>query len=161
MSMGVSEAMKQAISSVMDMMFFLPVQISNNRCDLPAWFSTEQPLVSATLGFNGPVSGISYLLMPDGLASEITANFLGLDQEQINEKHKGDTVKEALNMIVGKMLSELDKEGVFRLGIPELIPPGEPTLNRLADLQGELILVETEENRLAAGIAFNSERKAD
>jgi len=146
--------MKEAISNVLGTMFFQPVQISDTNCSLQEWFSDKQLLVGASLSFNGPSAGSFYLLLPALMVTGITANFLGIEEEKINEEQKKDTIKEALNIIGGHMLSFFDKEGAFTLGIPELIEENDLTEDKLGDLKGDVLLIETEENRLAVGIVI-------
>jgi hypothetical protein len=52
------------------------------------------------------------------------------------------------------MLSLFDKKGAFKLCIPELIAEEDLTGNKLGDLKGDFILIEAEEDNLAAGIAI-------
>jgi len=128
------EAMREAISDVLETMFFQPVQMSDTNCSLQEWFSDTPLLAGATLSLYGPSTGSFYLLLPATMVVGITANFLGVEEGEIHEEQKKDTIKEALNMIVGRMLSVSDKGGVLKLGIPELI----------------------DENRLAAGIQLET-----
>ena len=146
--------LREAISNVLETMFFQPVQIVDYDCTLLEWFSQNQSLLGATLNFDGPLSGSLYLLIPGRMTDEITANFLGLSGERINEEQKRDSVKEALNMIGGRMFSFFDRKSVFKLGIPKLIEENDLTDNRLGELEGDMIPIETEDNRLAAGIVF-------
>jgi len=149
------KTMREAISNVLDIMFFQPVQIADSDCTLQEWLSQEQSLLGATLRFDGSVSGLLYLLIPVAMASEITANFLGLRQEEINEEQKRDTIKEAINMIGGHMLALFDRKGAFKLGIPGLIEEGDLTEHRLGDLKVDMIPIETGEGHLAVGIAID------
>ena len=146
------KTMREAISKVLETMFFLPVQIANSDFTLREWFPQDQSLLGATLNFTGPSAGSMYLFVPVEMADKMTANFLGFGEEKINEEQKMDTVKEALNMIGGSMLSILDRKGAITLGIPELIEEIDLTDKRLGDLKGELILVKTEDNQLAVVI---------
>ncbi|MBW1857059.1 MAG: chemotaxis protein CheX, partial [Deltaproteobacteria bacterium] len=118
------------------------------------WFSNTRLLVGATLSFNGPSAGSFYLLLPATMVTGITANFLGIEEKEINEEQKKDAIKESLNMIGGNMLSLFDKEGAFKLGIPELIEENDLAEDKLGGLKGDAILIETEGNRLAAGIVI-------
>ena len=145
------KTMWEATSNVLDTMFYQPVQIRDTNCSLREWFSKKQLLVGATLSFNGPSAGSFYLLLPAMMVTGITANFLGIEEEEINEEQKKDTVKESLNMIGGHMLSLFDTEGAFKLDIPEFIEENDLTEDKLGDLKGDAILIETEENRLAVG----------
>ena len=146
---------KEAISNVLETMFFQPVQFVDSKCNLLEWFPDKQSLVGATLSFSGPLAGSFYLLIPVTVVKEITANFLGLEQEEIHEEQRGDTVKEATNMIGGRMFSLFDRKGAFQLGIPELIDENDLTNDKLGDLKGDIILIRTEDNLLAAGIVID------
>lgn len=146
------KSLKTAISSVLETMFFQPVQMDNSNCKLQDWLSKDKPLLGATLDFNGPFIGRCCLLLPVELIKEMTANFLGLEEEEVIEEQEKDTLKEALNMIGGQMLSLADKEGVCQLGIPELVDENSAHYDRLDDLEGDMLLIETGEYHLAAGI---------
>ena len=154
--LSMMETMKDSISNVLETMFFQPVQISDGNYTLEEWFSQDRSLIGVTLDFSGPSAGSFYLLIPVKTANEITANFLGLVEEEINEEQKRDTIKEALNMIGGGLLSFIDKEGAYRLGIPELIEGNNFTDNILADLKGDILFLETEDGHLAAGIMMET-----
>ena len=149
------ENLRVATSKVLETMFYQPVEFLDSDCTLQEWFSDRHSLFGATLNFSGPSSGLMYLLAPVQVVSEMTANFLGLKKEEINEEQKKDTVKEALNMAGGHMLSLQDKEGLFKIGLPELMDKDDVKDNRLGELEGNVILIETEDDRLAAGIVFD------
>ncbi|MDY7035336.1 MAG: chemotaxis protein CheX [Thermodesulfobacteriota bacterium] len=144
--------MKASIFNVLETMFFQPVQISDGNYTLDEWFSQDKTLIGATLNFSGPSAGSFYLLIPLKTAHEMTADFLGLHEEEINEEQKRDAIKEALNMIGGSMLSLMDKEGAYTLGIPALIEENDLTDNMLADLKGDILFIKTGDDHLAAGI---------
>jgi len=148
------KTMRQAISNVLETMFFQPVQIRNKNCTLQEWFSDKESLLGATLKFTGPSEGSFFFIIPLKLAGEITANFLGLEEEEINEEQRIDTLKEALNMIGGHMFSLFDKEVTISLGIPELIEERDLKHDKLGEMKGDTLFIETEDNRLAAGIYF-------
>ena len=147
--------MREAISNVLETMFFQPVQIVDNDRTLLEWFSQNESLLGARLDFKGPLSGSLYLIIPMKVVSEITANFLGLREEEIDERQKRDTVKETLNMIGGNTLSHSDRKSVFKLGIPKLIEEHDLAYDKLADLKGDFVLIETEDNHLAVGVAID------
>lgn len=155
MSGEMMKAMRQAISDVMNKMFFLPVQVNEKGPALREWFSNKLPLAGATINFTGPSSGFSYLLIPAGFAREMTANFLGIAEKGINVKQERDTVKEALNMITGHMLSQFDRKGDLRIGIPQLINESDLSAGKLDGFSKGAILIETEHSHMAAGIVIN------
>ncbi|MDP2862169.1 MAG: chemotaxis protein CheX [Desulfobacterales bacterium] len=154
MSVEMMKAMRQAISDVMNKMFFLPVQVNEKGLALREWFSNKLPLVGATINFTGSSSGYSYLLIPAGVAREMTANFLGIAEKGIDVKQERDTVKEALNMITGHMLSQFDRKGDLRIGIPQLINESDLSAGQLDGFNKGAILIETEHSHIAAGIVI-------
>jgi len=133
-------------------MFFQMVQVVDTDSTLREWLAQEHALRGATLDFDGPLKGSFNIFIPDGAANKITAAFLGLNADEVNEEQQKDTVKEALNMIGGGLLTILDPQGAFKLGIPELIEKSDLTLDKFDDLQEDFVLFETEDHRLAAGI---------
>lgn len=145
-------SLKTAISDVLETMFFQPVQIDNNHRCLKEWFAKDPPLLGASLGFAGPISGICYILIPAQGVEEMTANFLGIDEKEVDREQALDTIKEALNMIVGQALSLFDKTGDFRLAIPEIIDGDAVAPEKLQDFRGDILFFETEDGRLAAGL---------
>ena len=154
MSVEMMEAMHQAISDVMNKMFFLPVQVNKKGLAMREWFSNKLPLVGAAITFTGPSSGYAYLLIPAGVAREMTANFLGVAEKEVDVKQERDTVKEALNMITGHMLSKFDKKGDLRIGIPKLINENDLSVGKLDGFNKGAIFIETERSHIAAGIVI-------
>jgi len=94
--------------------------------------------------------------MPDKLAQEISANFLGRGEGEMTEEQTGDTIKEALNMIGGDMLSSLDKDGAFKMGIPEPVEENSLAHDMLRGLKGEMLLIETGETHMAVGMKIEN-----
>jgi chemotaxis protein CheY-P-specific phosphatase CheC len=143
--------MKQAISNVLETMFFLPIQIVEDRGLLNTWFTEEPVIKRARVQFAGPFSGSFFLLVPANMAREVAANFLGLEEAEVERDQEEDTVKEALNMIGGYVLSQVDKADEFQLGIPEILPENEFDTALTDKLHENMIFIKTEENHLAAG----------
>jgi len=158
MSVEMTKAMKQAISDVLNKMFFLAVQVNEKGIALNEWFSDKRQLAGATIGFTGPASGFSFLLIPEVVVREMTANFLGIAEKAVSEKQERDTVKEALNMIAGHMFSKFDEKGAFQIGIPLLINEGELLAGQFGRFNNGAIIIETEHSHMAAGIVIE---KAD
>ena len=114
-------AMKNSISEVLEMMFFLPVDLPDTARSERLWDSVAGDILSVRLGFNGPVSGDFIFCIPEKLAASLTAGFLGKNEDSIAEKHITETVTEILNMIAGNTFSILDNQSVFNLDIPEMV----------------------------------------
>ena len=144
--------MKQAISNVLELMFFISIQIVEDEDPSGGRPLNGQACIGATLGFSGPVSGAYYLLVPLEMAREITANFLGLDDGEVSPEQERDTVKEALNMIGGHMLSLAEKPDDFQLGIPAIISEATEDPDAFAGKKENNIFIEAGPYRMAAGI---------
>jgi len=144
--------MALAIFEVLEIMFFQPVQFVDHQLPLNEWFPENESLKVARLEFAGPVSGAFYLLIPIALAAEMTANFLGLSEDGVSDQQQADTIKEALNMIGGHMLSLFDEQGKYQLGIPALLAENESMTKPVEYENEEILLIETGTMRLAAGI---------
>ena len=157
--MGKETVMKNlrvAISNVMETMFFEPLQIIEKDMTLQEWFSDNSSIIGATLGFSGPLTGSFYLLIPVTAADEIVSNFLGIDMGEIDDEQRMDTVKEALNMIGGGSFSLFDKDGEFKLSIPELMSKEKCAYDQLGHIKGDTIFLESTDNRLAAGVEIET-----
>ncbi len=144
--------LKQAISSVLETMFFLPVQIIDNGGLLDNWSQQCTKIWRASVRFEGPVSGAFILLIPTHLAKEITANFLGLDENEVESNQESDTVKEALNMIGGYVLSQIERAEAYQIGIPEILATDGTVLSATQVKPQNMVTIETDENHLAVGL---------
>jgi hypothetical protein len=144
--------LKEAISRVMETMFFLPVQFLDGPQTLGEWLCRETNVLEALIEFQGPRSGRGFLLVPVQGLKEMASNFLGLREAEVGEEQVQDTLREAINMITGQMLSLLDRGGGYALGIPRFA--GERNLSEVREEKspGVLLLFETERNHLAAGV---------
>jgi CheY-specific phosphatase CheX len=115
--------MKDSIFDVFDNMLFLPVGISQKEGEIAQWLDSRPDIIGTAMPFEGPVNGEFLFLIPGELAMEITTNFLGLDSLTATQDQVEDTVKEALNMVGGHSLSQLDTTGEFNLNIPDIVDP--------------------------------------
>ena len=144
--------LKQAISNVLELMFFVSVQILEDEKPSEGNPFNGQACIGATLAFTGPLSGSYYLLIPQEMAREITANFLGLEEEEVSGDQEQDTVKEALNMIGGHMFSLTEEPDNFKLGIPAIIPQPEADSGVYSGGKQNTIFMEAGPYRMFAGI---------
>jgi hypothetical protein len=147
--------LKEAISNVMETMFFLPVQFLDGPQTLDQWFSGEGRVLEAFIEFKGSRSGSVSLFVPGPGLEEMSANILGLDANESSEEQVRDTLKEAINMMAGQMLSLLDGEGGFALGIPRFA--GEWTNRDTAGetVSSEFLLFDAGRNHLAASFVVS------
>ena len=110
--------MKTSISDVLEIMFYLPLEISASS----NWEETgvhEEDVLISKLDFKGSFNGSSFFFVPQMLAMDLTASFLGSDKSQITQEQVLETVGEILNMMTGGTFSSYDDQAVFDLGVPE------------------------------------------
>ncbi len=144
--------LKEAISRVMETMFFLPVQFADGPRPLGEWFFREANVLEALIDFQGSRSGRGFLLVPVQGLKEMAANFLGLREAEVSEEQVRDTLKEAVNMMMGQMLSLLDRDGGYALGIPRFAGATNLSEVREENSPAALLVFETEKTHLAAGV---------
>jgi hypothetical protein len=104
-------------------MFFLPLEFVDGGDINEIIRSADGGALACELAFSGPFSGVSCILIPGKVAQGMTANFLGEDTDLVTEEQMAGTAKEILNMITGKFFSLYDNQAVFKLGLPETVPP--------------------------------------
>ncbi len=142
-------AMKNSISDVLETMFFLSLDFSNDLDILELWDTGKDPIIAAKLSFSGPLSGYAVFCIPKKSALSITADFMGKDEQAISDDQINGTVKEIINMIMGNTFSLYDPEAVFDLGVPELLGFHD-FIKDLSDSEKRFsIVVEALENYLA------------
>ncbi|MDY7030465.1 MAG: chemotaxis protein CheX [Thermodesulfobacteriota bacterium] len=114
-------AMKNSISSVLETMFFLPLDFSDTDDRVEVWSRDQRGVVISKMNFHGPFKGHFIFLLPEELAMSLAASFMGKDDESISQDHVIETAKEIINMIAGNTFSNYDDQAVFHLDIPQLI----------------------------------------
>jgi len=142
-------AMKNSISDVLETMFFLSLDFSNDLDLLGLWDTGKDPMIAAKLSFSGPLSGYAVFCIPKKLALSITADFMGKDEQEISDDQIDGTVKEIINMIIGNTFSLYDPEAVFDLGVPELVGFHDFIKNLSDSGKRFSVVIETLENYLA------------
>ena len=142
-------AMKTSISNVLETMFFLSLDFSDELDLLELWDTEKDPIITAKLSFSGPLSGYAVFCIPKKSALSITADFMGKDEDNIFDDQINGTVKEIINMTIGNTFSLYDPDAVFDLGVPELVGFHD-VIKDLPDSEKSLsIVIETLENYLA------------
>jgi CheY-specific phosphatase CheX len=146
------EPLKDAISKVLERMFFQTLAISEKKIPLQEWFSKHQALAGAKIEFRGTSPGKAYLISSQEALKDLAENFMGAESGTIGEEEKNDTLKEALNMVTGQMLALMDREGEFHLGLPQSLSESEISAS---GLEGDFLMISTGQHRLAAGILLD------
>jgi len=142
-------AMTTSISDVLETMFFLPIDFTDAVKIEDLWPTDQAGMLAARLDFKGPLTGHCVLYMPEQLAVDITADFLGQEPASLSDDQSHGTVNEIINMIVGNAFSLLDPQAVFDLGIPSLVPFSENYVGSTDGDQEIFMALDTLENQLA------------
>ncbi len=150
------KTMKDSISEVLEKMFFLPLDVSDSVGWSDLW---EDPAavdpIAVKLAFSGPFSGHFMFLIPRGLGTGLTADFMGIEKNAVPPEHVEQTAKEILNMVAGTAFSDLDEQAVFQLGIPEIVS-AQTALEPSKTRQRELFLgVDTLKGRMGLLLVNN------
>ncbi|MDG4474809.1 chemotaxis protein CheX [Thiovibrio frasassiensis] len=91
--------------------------------------------IEATISYSGGCNGSFLFYFPWELGKNITVNFLGVDEDGVQEGQVKDTAAETANMAIGSLLGELDPGGKAALAIPQA--------RVLAEFSPEILLGET------------------
>lgn len=100
---------------------------------------THDNSISGIIGFGGRLKGMLAVHTPEEVAKAITAGFLGMPIEEVNED-VNDAIGELANMLAGGVklaLSEINNE--ISLSIPSVICGDSYTIN--APTEGEALLI--------------------
>ena len=88
--------------------------------------------IEATIGYSGGCNGSFRFYFPWELGKNITVNFLGVDEDEVQDGQIKDTAGETANMAIGSLLGKLDPGGNASLAIPQALV--------LADFSPETLL---------------------
>ncbi len=121
MMTALTTAMKTSISEVLETMFFLLIEIRDEKTYSQTGMDKDKSSMACQLKFSGDVSGKFLLITPKKLLLEVTENFLGESIESLEQEHLLGTLTEMLNMISGNALSKIESKIPFELDIPKVI----------------------------------------
>lgn len=99
-----------------------PVDPDSNR-------PLAEPTRSATIAFEGPVSGEVLLRVSDGFLREIASSMLGVEPGAVDLLHHGaDAIKRLTHIVGGTVIHDLGgAEGAYSLGLPRLTEAPPPS----------------------------------
>lgn len=75
--------------------------------------------IEATIDYSGGCTGSFLFYFPWELGKNITVNFLGVDEGDVQDRQIADTAAETANMAIGSLLGKLDPGGTASLAIPQ------------------------------------------
>ena len=144
----------KATRDVFDTMIMMPVTPGE---PLTERIETFRCNVSGMLGFSGDLKGMLTIHCPDAVALAITASFLGMDVESVNDDVK-DAIGELANMITGGVKDALAEAGQgIKLSVPTTIAGRSYSLSSLADTHWVIIPFATDEGRFLVELKFKKD----
>jgi CheY-specific phosphatase CheX len=128
------QALADSAVEVLESMFFT----SRAEDGVPSE-NSHGPWISARLWFRGNPPGRFGIRTPLETGRKLSANFLGLEEDEIEESQIGEVVRELANMLCGSVLSLLERDSRFELSgpeidAPEVCCPKSPTARRTLEL---------------------------
>lgn len=115
-----------SIFKVMETMFSLTVEEQKKTMvPLPAQ-PVQEGIQASSITFSGSFSGTIFLEIPLNLLKIMTENFLGQSLTHLSEAYMEGTLNEALNMIAGDALTQINATTQMGLGLPKIVPISSP-----------------------------------
>ncbi|HEN20425.1 MAG TPA: chemotaxis protein CheX [Desulfobacteraceae bacterium] len=79
-------------------------------------------IVAASISFSGPFSGKLVLTISTNSIPELSANMLGVEEDETTPDQQDDALKETLNVICGNILPAIaGKKAVFNITAPFIV----------------------------------------
>jgi hypothetical protein len=130
--------MKDAISEVLETMFFVMVEFEGDASQEPSY--SYQSRIRLLDEAKSPIDIV--LRVTEGFARTITANLLGKNEPEVETVDIEDTLKETTNMVSGNYIGRISNSK-WRIGIPGLEEPAKDSstndIETLFFLFGELV----------------------
>jgi CheY-specific phosphatase CheX len=120
-------ALHDSVQEVLEKMFFVEV-----LDEPPGETGSPEADLAVKLTFEGSPSGSLTLRVSGTTASQIAADFLGLDESGLSAAQVEEVVCELANMICGSVLSRVESTTTFRLAAPRLLAAEERRLPHVA-----------------------------
>ena len=117
MDEGLRRIIFETFSEVFETMFFTflePLEETPGKDNL-----VSGRFVEATISYTGGCNGNFLFCFPWDLGKNITVNFLGVDEGEVQDGQIKDTAAETANMAIGSLLGKLDPGGKASLAIPQ------------------------------------------
>jgi hypothetical protein len=109
------QLLEGAVNAVLESMFFA-------ESLGPAEPETGGGVLEASLAFHGRPSGTLGVRLSVASARLLAAGFLGEDETDLTDSQPGEVLCELANMLCGSFVSSFERDEVFSLARPELVP---------------------------------------
>lgn len=114
-------AMMASISEVLETMFYMSLDFDDQKTLKNMDIIQNGVNMACRLDFTGPFSGCFLLIIPEKLLIEMSQNFMGIEEADIQQQQLEGTIKELTNMIAGNTFSTLNDQIEFKLSIPAMV----------------------------------------
>ncbi len=144
-------ALRESISEVFSTMFFLVPEEEPSLAESMAGYQAEAWLEGWLEVTRGEEKVKVWIWSPPELVKELAANILSLEPDDTTPDDMLDAYKEMLNMVVGRLLTVVDTESEWRMGLPQARHLETGTVGEATSQAQWLISYDVEEKPLLAG----------
>jgi len=152
-----TKALKDSISEVFSTMFFMvpeeepSVLESIDPQDMEGWLhgQLDMSLADKTVRI--------CIMTPPELARELAANILSLEPGDLSTDDMLDAFREMTNMVVGGLLTIVDKESQWRMGLPQAETLTSAQADELCSQADWVVSYEVEEQPVLAGCWYKED----
>lgn len=89
---------------------------------------------------------------PPDLSTELTANIMAVDPQGVDNEQILDAFREMLNMVAGSLLTAMDPDGQWKMGLPQARQLPQMLIKDLLKQVSEELAFETEGRPFLAGL---------
>lgn len=151
-----SKALKDSISEVFSTMFFM----------VPEWEPVVEPELAASEAQGWLEGSLEvtrqkiqiglWVWCPRSLAAELAANILAVDPPDLDETMILDAYREMINMVAGGLLTTVDPQGQWRMGLPQSRVCGPGPLGTLLAPTKTAVSCYVDEQPVLAGLSLRA-----
>lgn len=156
MMKNLKAAMMASISEVLETMFYMSLDFDDHKTIKNMDIIQNGITLACRLDFTGPLTGCFLLIIPEKLLIEMSQNFMGIEEADIQQQQLEGTIKELINMIAGNTFSTLNDQIEFKLSIPAIVDIQTLSSQYMTNSEKEVeIITETIGGFLAVKVILN------
>ena len=146
MNQSYSEIITESVVDIFEKAAFLfpiPIEETEEGCS-----DEDGQMICIGITFNGPSNGEFIISLPKELTKEISANMLGIDEDDPDVEQKSiDAAKEILNIVCGNILPKIyGEEPIFYLSAPYILERLEDGINETKNYDITKIQMDVDDN---------------
>lgn len=151
-----TKALKESISDVFSTMFFIILSEDNSLLGetrglgadgwLEGWLEMTHPQQNTRI----------WVWIPQAVGATLASNLLSVDPEELDPAGILDAFREMLNMVAGKLLTAVDQDGEWQMGLPNAAELAGGVMAKTLDQARQTYAFEAEEGKVLAGISITA-----